>query len=83
MATNLVNTFKKLISVKLIKKTDFVELFKTKILRNKSLESDLKKLAQALEGILLAIMYAIAYIRSRPRVTVSVYLCLFWESKVN
>ncbi|KUJ20833.1 uncharacterized protein LY89DRAFT_455947, partial [Mollisia scopiformis] len=62
---------------------DSVELFKTKILGDKSSESDLKELAQALEGIPLAITHAAAYIRSRPRVTVSTYLRLFRESEVN
>ncbi|RDW63751.1 hypothetical protein BP6252_11296 [Coleophoma cylindrospora] len=82
-ATNLVDTFGKLISVEPMEEADSIELFKTKIPRDKSSESDLKELAQALEGIPLAITHAAAYIRSRPRITVSVYLRLFRESEVN
>jgi tetratricopeptide (TPR) repeat protein len=82
-AINLIDTFGKLIPVEPMEEADSVELFKTKILRDKSSESDLKELAQALEGIPLAITHAAAYIRSRPRVTVSVYLRLFRESEVN
>jgi len=82
-ATNLVNMLGKIIEVKPMEEEDSVELFKTKILGDKSPESDLKELAKALEGIPLAITHAAAYIRSRPRVTVSVYLRLFRESEVN
>jgi tetratricopeptide (TPR) repeat protein len=82
-ATNLVDTFGKLIPVEPMEEADSVKLFKTKIPGDKSSESDLKELAQELEGIPLAITHAAAYIRSRPRVTVSVYLRLFRESEVN
>jgi tetratricopeptide (TPR) repeat protein len=82
-ATNLVDTFGELIPVEPMDEADSIELFKTKILGDQSSESDLKELAQALEGIPLAITHAAAYIRSRPRVTVSVYLRLFQESEVN
>lgn len=76
-ATNLIDIFGKLIKIKPMEEKDSVELFKTKILGNKSPESDLKELAKALKGIPLAITHTAAYIQSRPQVTVSVYLCLF------
>lgn len=82
-ATNLVDGFGKLIQVEPMGEADSVELFKTKIQGDKSSESDLKELAQELEGIPLAITHAAAYIRSKPRVTVSVYLRLFRESEIN
>jgi hypothetical protein len=82
-AINLVDTFGKLIPVEPMEEADSVELFKTKIPGDKSSESDLNELAKELEGIPLAITHAAAYIRSRPRVTVSVYLRLFRESEVN
>jgi hypothetical protein len=65
-----------------MEEADLVELFKAKILGDKSPESDLKELAKALEGIPLAITHAAAYIRSR-RFTVSTYLGFFRESEVN
>lgn len=82
-AANLVDTFGKPIPVEPMEEEDSVKLLKTKILGDKSSESDLKELAQALEGIPLAITHAAAYIRSRPWVTVSVYLRLFRENEVN
>ncbi|RDW59198.1 hypothetical protein BP5796_12122 [Coleophoma crateriformis] len=81
-ASNLVDTFGELIQVEPMEEVDSVELLKTKIPRDKSLESDFKELAQALEGIPLAITHAAAYIRSKPRITVSIYLRLFRESEV-
>ncbi|ELR09121.1 hypothetical protein GMDG_03701 [Pseudogymnoascus destructans 20631-21] len=66
-----------------MKEKDSVDLLKTKIPVDKCSEADLKELAQALEGIPLAITHAAAYIRSRPRVTVSMYLSLFRESEAN
>jgi hypothetical protein len=62
---------------------DSMRLLKTRIPADKSSESDLKELILALEGIPLAITHAAAYIRSRPRVTASVYLSLFRESEAN
>ncbi|OAF59451.2 hypothetical protein VC83_03958 [Pseudogymnoascus destructans] len=82
-ANNLVDTFGKLVSVEPMKEKDSVDLFKTKIPVNKCSETDLVELTQALEGIPLAITHAAAYIRSRPRVTVSIYLSLFQESESN
>ncbi|OAF59174.1 hypothetical protein VC83_04384 [Pseudogymnoascus destructans] len=80
---DLVNTFGKLVLVEPMKEKDSVDLLKTKIPVDKCSEADLKELAQALEGIPLAITHAAAYIRSRPRVTVSMYLSLFRESEAN
>jgi tetratricopeptide (TPR) repeat protein len=82
-ALNLVSIFGKRLQVEPMEEEDSVELFKTKIWGDKSPESDLKELAQDLGGIPLAITHAAAYIRSRPRVTVSIYLRLFRESEVN
>lgn len=82
-AANIVDTFGTLTPVEPMEEGDSVKLLKTRILGNKSSDSDLKELAQALEGIPLAITHAAAYMRSRPRVTVSVYLRLFRESEVN
>ncbi|KFY18132.1 hypothetical protein V492_00124 [Pseudogymnoascus sp. VKM F-4246] len=82
-ANNLVDTFGKLVSVEPMKEKDSVDLLKTKIPVNKCSETDLVELTQALEGIPLAITHAAAYIRSRPRVTVSIYLSLFQESESN
>ncbi|KFY28037.1 hypothetical protein V491_00670 [Pseudogymnoascus sp. VKM F-3775] len=82
-ASNLVDTFGKLIPVEPMKEQDSVELLKTKIPIDKYSEGDLNELAQVLEGIPLAITQAAAYIRSRPRVTVSKYLNLLQESETN
>ncbi|KFZ24249.1 hypothetical protein V502_01272 [Pseudogymnoascus sp. VKM F-4520 (FW-2644)] len=82
-ASNLVDTFGKLVPVEPMEEKDSVVLLKTKIPADKYSEADLKELAQALEGISLAITHAAAYIRSRPRVTVSKYLSLFRESEAN
>ncbi|KFY77721.1 hypothetical protein V498_09277 [Pseudogymnoascus sp. VKM F-4517 (FW-2822)] len=82
-ANNLIGTFGKPILVEPMEGKDSVNLLKTKIPLEKSSEADLKELAQALEGIPLAITHAAAYIRSRPRVTVSIYLSLFQESEAN
>ncbi|KFY17491.1 hypothetical protein V492_00633, partial [Pseudogymnoascus sp. VKM F-4246] len=82
-ADNLVGTFGNLVPVEPMKEKDSVDLLKTKIPVDKCSEADLKELAQALEGIPLAITHAAAYIRSKPRVTVSKYLSLFRESEAN
>jgi tetratricopeptide (TPR) repeat protein len=82
-ADNLVGTLGKLVPVEPMKEKDSVDLLKTKIPVDKCSEADLKELAKALEGIPLAITHAAAYIRSRPRVTVSKYLSLFQESEAN
>ncbi|OBT95198.2 hypothetical protein VE01_07633 [Pseudogymnoascus verrucosus] len=82
-ANNLVDTFGKFIPVEPMEEKDSVELLKTKIPADKISKADLKELAQALEGIPLAITHAAAYIRSRPRVTISIYLSLFRESEAN
>ncbi|OBT40517.1 hypothetical protein VE00_08999 [Pseudogymnoascus sp. WSF 3629] len=82
-ADNLVGTCGKLVPVEPMKEKDSVDLLKTKIPIDKCLEADLKELAEALEGIPLAITQAAAYIRSRPRVTISIYLSLFRESEAN
>ncbi|KFZ14930.1 hypothetical protein V502_05841 [Pseudogymnoascus sp. VKM F-4520 (FW-2644)] len=82
-ADNLVGTFGKLVPVEPMKEKDSVDLLKTKIPLDKCSEADLKELAEALEGIPLAITQAAAYIRSRPRVTISIYLGLFRESEAN
>ncbi|KFY67480.1 hypothetical protein V496_01551 [Pseudogymnoascus sp. VKM F-4515 (FW-2607)] len=82
-ANNLVDTFGKLILVEPMKQKDSVDLLKTKIPVAKYSEADLKELAEALEGIPLAITHAAAYIRSNQRVTVSIYLGLFRESEAN
>jgi tetratricopeptide (TPR) repeat protein len=82
-ASNLVDTLGKLVSVKPMEEEDSISLLKTRVSPEKSSESDLKELAQALEGIPLAITHAAAYIRSRPRVNTSVYLSLFRESEAN
>ncbi|OBT53786.1 hypothetical protein VE04_07701 [Pseudogymnoascus sp. 24MN13] len=82
-ADNLVGTFGKLVPVEPMKEKDSVDLLKTKIPVDKCLEADLKELAEALEGIPLAITQAAAYIRSRPRITISIYLSLFRESEAN
>jgi tetratricopeptide (TPR) repeat protein len=82
-ANNLVDMFGKLIPVEPMKEDDSVNLLKTKIPVDKCSEADLKELAQELEGIPLAITHAAAYIRSRPRITISIYLSLFRESEAN
>ena len=82
-ASNLVDTFGKIVSVEPMQEEDSVDLLKTKIPAEKCSEGDLKALSQALEGIPLAITQAAAYIRSRPRVTVSKYLNLLQESDTN
>ena len=76
-ANNLVDTFGKLIPVEPLEEGDSTELLKTRIPADKFSQSELKDLAQTLEGIPLAITHAAAYIRSRPRVNVSRYLSLF------
>jgi hypothetical protein len=82
-ANNLVDTFGRFVLVEPMEEKDSVDLLKTKIPADNFSEADLKELAQALEGIPLAITHAAAYIRSRPRVTVSKYLSLFRESEAN
>ncbi|OBT60411.1 hypothetical protein VE03_10205 [Pseudogymnoascus sp. 23342-1-I1] len=82
-ASNLVDTFGKFVPVEPMEEKDSVVLLKTKIPADKYSEADVKELVQALEGIPLAITHAAAYIRLRPRVTVSKYLSLFWESEAN
>ncbi|KFY87869.1 hypothetical protein V498_06989 [Pseudogymnoascus sp. VKM F-4517 (FW-2822)] len=82
-ANNLVDTFGKLVPVEPMEEKDSIALFKTKIPVDKCSEAELRELAQSLEGIPLAITHAAAYIRSRPRVTVSIYLSLFQESESN
>ncbi|KFZ20076.1 hypothetical protein V501_00302 [Pseudogymnoascus sp. VKM F-4519 (FW-2642)] len=62
-ANNLVDTFGKFIPVEPMEEKDSVELLKTKIPADNVSEADLKELAQALEGIPLAITHAAAYIR--------------------
>ncbi|KAK6362595.1 hypothetical protein TWF730_000052 [Orbilia blumenaviensis] len=82
-AKNLVDTFGESIQVEPMEEADSLEMFKTKISGDVSSESDLKELVHLLEGIPLAITHAAAYIRSKPRVTVSTYLRLFKESENN
>ncbi|KFZ18653.1 hypothetical protein V501_01091 [Pseudogymnoascus sp. VKM F-4519 (FW-2642)] len=82
-ANNLVDTFGRLVPVKPMEEKDSVNLLKTRIPVDKYSEADLKELAQALEGIPLAITHAAAYIRSRPRITASMYFRLFQESEAN
>jgi hypothetical protein len=83
MATKLIDMFRKLVLGEPIKEEDSVKLFKIKIPTDKSSESDLKELVQALQDIPLAIIHTTAYIRSTPRFTVLIYLSLFRESKTN
>ncbi|KFY63111.1 hypothetical protein V496_04185 [Pseudogymnoascus sp. VKM F-4515 (FW-2607)] len=82
-ANNLVDTFGKLVPVEPMEEKDSIALLKTKVPVDKCSEAELRDLAQLLEGIPLAITHAAAYIRSRPRITISVYLNLFQESEAN
>ena len=62
---------------------DALDLLRSKVRFEESLEEDAKALVHALEGIPLAITQAAAYIRTRERFDVSRYLNLFHESETN
>lgn len=82
-ARNLVGDFGDIVTVEPMTDSEALGLLKSKIPVSESFLEDAEALVQELEGIPLAITHAAAYIRNRQRVTISVYLQLFRESKAN
>ncbi|KAH7308302.1 hypothetical protein BKA65DRAFT_601734 [Rhexocercosporidium sp. MPI-PUGE-AT-0058] len=82
-AINLVDTHGKVIQIEPMKEADSLALLETRIAISEVARTEAVTLVQTLEGILLAISHAAAYIRARPPVTIAVYLDLFHESEAN
>jgi hypothetical protein len=79
---NLVGSQSNLVLVEPMGADDAVALLRTCIHGDQSSETEKRELIKALEYIPLAISQAGAYIASRsPRMTVSTYLELFWQSE--
>ena len=84
VALSLVTNPDNIINIEAMGEDDALALLKTKVLFEKSSETDAKALVQALDGIPLAIIQAGAYISVRaPRTTIRSYFELFRESEKN
>jgi tetratricopeptide (TPR) repeat protein len=83
-AQNLVGSYGNIIAVEPMSTDDAVTLLQTHIKVDQSSKNTARALVEALECIPLAIAQAGAYISHRsPRITVSIYLELFRQSKSN
>ena len=82
-ARNLVGDYGSIVEVEPMAEAEALELLQTRVPLDEASRKDASALVQALEYIPLAISHAAAYIRSRPRMTISIYLRLFQETRAN
>lgn len=82
-ARNLVGHDGSIVEVEPMAEPEALELLETRVPLDEASRKDASALVQVLEYIPLAITHAAAYIRTRPRMTISIYLQLFQEGKAS